>query len=383
MQDPSPSSSPTVAPEPPAASGTPPPVSPSVPSRRVAIAPAEPPVRRWMIAAVAALAVAAALAGWIDSRRAGQSLRADVATKIGEIDVVAQATGQRATQLAAEVRDAQAKIALLEARLAESQAQQASLEALYRDLAPSRDEIALTEIEQLLLLASQQLSLAGNVPSALSALQLADAKLTRLDRPQFTPLRRALARDIDRLKAMPFVDLAGLSVKLDQAAGAVATLPLARDERLPIAKPEATLPPEAPWWRRVGREIWNDVRGLMRIEVADRPAAPLLAPSQEYFLRENLRLRLVSARLALLAREDVGFRSDLTAADGWIKQYFDLRAKPVQAVQATLKQLSTTPLGAEAPDLARTLEAVRVLRAAQERQPPQRAPATGDKRPAP
>jgi len=336
-----------------------------------------------MIAAVAALAVAAALAGWVDSRRAGQSLRADVATKIGEIDVVAQATGQRATQLAAEVRDAQAKIALLEARLAESQAQQASLEALYRDLAPSRDEIALTEIEQLLLLASQQLSLAGNVPSALSALQLADAKLTRLDRPQFTPLRRALARDIDRLKAMPFVDLAGLSVKLDQAAGAVATLPLARDERLPIAKPEAGLPPEAPWWRRVGREIWNDVRGLMRIEVADRPAAPLLAPSQEYFLRENLRLRLVSARLALLAREDVGFRSDLAAADGWIKQYFDLRAKPVQAVQATLKQLSTTPLGAEAPDLGRTLDAVRVLRAAQERQPPQRAPVAGDKRPAP
>jgi uroporphyrin-III C-methyltransferase len=125
------------------------------------------------------------------------------------------------------------------------------------------------------------------------------------------------------------------------------------------------------------------MKQLIRVEVADRPAAPLVPPAQQYFLRENLRLRLVSARLALLAREDVGFRSDLTAADAWIKQYFDLRAKPVQAVQATLRQLSATPLGAEAPDLARTLEAVRVLRAAQERQPPQRAPAAGDKRPAP
>jgi len=335
-----------------------------------------------MIGAVAVLAVVAALAVWIDARRAEESLRTDVAKKIGEIDAVAQATGQRSNQLAADLRDAQAKIALLEARLAESQAQQASLEALYHDLAPSRDEIALIEIEQLLLVASQQLSLAGNVPSALSALQLADAKLTRLDRPQFTPLRRALARDIDRLKAVPFVDLAGLSVKLDQAATAVPTLPLARDERLPVAKPEVPLGADAPWWRRIGREIWNDVRGLMRIEVADRPAAPLLAPSQEYFLRENLRLRLVSARLALLAREDAGFRSDLAAADAWIKQYFDLRAKQVQAVQATLKQLSATPLGAEAPDLARTLDAVRVLRAAQEAQS-LRAPATGNKRPAP
>ena len=88
----------------------------------------------------------------------------------------AQAPARRRRRLATELRDAQAKIALLEARLAESQAQQAALEALYRDLAPSRDEIALTEIEQVLLVASQQLQLAGNVQSALAALQLADAQ---------------------------------------------------------------------------------------------------------------------------------------------------------------------------------------------------------------
>src|SRR5207302_1575701 len=81
-------------------------------------------------------------------------------------------------------RDAQAKIALLENRLAESQTQQAALDALYRELAPSRDEWALTEVEQVLLLASQQLQLAGNVSAALAALQLADAKLQRLNRPQ-------------------------------------------------------------------------------------------------------------------------------------------------------------------------------------------------------
>ena len=59
----------------------------------------------------------------------------------------------------------------------------------------------------MLLVASQQLQLAGNVPSALTALQLADAKLQRLDRPQFVPLRRALSRDMDRLKAVPYVDV--------------------------------------------------------------------------------------------------------------------------------------------------------------------------------
>src|SRR5438132_9392201 len=135
--------------------------------------------------------------------------------------------------------DAQAKITLFENRLAESQTQQAALEALYRELAPSRDEWALTEIEQVLLLASQQLQLAGNVSSALAALQLADSKLQRLDRPQFVPLRRALARDMDRLKAVPFVDVSGLAVRLDQAIAGIDALPLALEERPPPSSRDA------------------------------------------------------------------------------------------------------------------------------------------------
>ena len=166
------------------------------------------------------------------------------------------------TQLATDLRDAQAKITLLEARLAESQAQQAALEALYRDLAPSRDEIALSEIEQVLLVASQQLQLAGNVPSALTALQLADAKLQRLDRPQFVPLRRALSRDMDRLKAVPYVDIVGMSLKLDQAIAAVDTLPLAMDERCRRPPPDKAAPADESPWRRFLREMWSDVKQL-------------------------------------------------------------------------------------------------------------------------
>ena len=95
----------------------------------------------------------------------------------------------------------------------------------------------------MLLVASQQLQLAGNVSSALTALQLADTKLQRLDRPQFVPLRRALSRDMDRLKAVPYVDIVGMSLKLDQAISAVDTLPLAMDERVPPPTPDKTAPP--------------------------------------------------------------------------------------------------------------------------------------------
>ncbi len=321
-------------------------------------------------AGFAVLALVAAVALWVDARRIQQALRTDVAQRLAGVEASLQPLQKAQTQLATDLRDTQAKLTLLETRIAESQAQQAALEALYRDLAPSRDEIALSELEQVLLVANQQLQLAGSVSSALTALQLADVKLQRLDRPQFIPLRRALSRDMDRLKAVPYVDVAGMSLKLDQALAAVDTLPLAMDERLPPAAPDNDVAsPDEPRWRRMVREMWSDVRQLIRIEVTDRPAAPLVPVAQQYFLRENLKLRLLTARIALLARDDASFQADLTASEAWLKQYFDARAKPVQAVLASLKQLAATPMPGETPDLTRSLEALRVLRLAQDRAP--------------
>ena len=321
------------------------------------------------VAVVAVLALGVGIAAWIDNRRSERDLRAEVAERLTAVEATTQATGKAQTDLATELRDAEARTALLETRIAESQAQQAALEALYRDLAPSRDEIALTEIEQVLLIASQQLQLAGNVPSALTALQLADAKLQRLDRPQFLPLRRAFSRDMDQLKAVPFVDVTGLGLKLDQAIAAVSTLPFAMDERLPPRAADEPPPADEPSWQRFLRDVWGDVKQLVRIESSDRPAAPLLLPSQRYFLRENLRLRLLSARIALVNHDDASFKADIAAAGSWVGQYFDTRTKPVQTLQGTLKQLAATPLAGDMPDLSRSLEALRVLRLSQDRAP--------------
>jgi uroporphyrin-3 C-methyltransferase len=329
---------------------------------------AHAPAKLWMIGAVLTVAVVAALVAWFFAERAQQAMRVEVAQRLAGIETSLQLTSKLETQLGSDLRDAQAKIALLEARVSESQAQQAALEALYRDLAPSRDEISISEIEQVVVLASQQLELAGNVSSALTALQLADAKLQRLDRPQFLPLRRALARDIDRLKAVPFVDVAGMSLKLDQAILAVDALPLAMEERLPPAAKDKVPDTGADsMWARLFRDLWNDAKQLVRIEVTDQPVPPLVPMPQQYFLRENLKLRLLTARIALLARDEASFEADLAAAQTWLKQYFDTRAKTVQAVQTAIRQLASTPMPGEIPDLARTLEALRVLRLGQDR----------------
>ena len=344
-----------------------PPPAPTASASAARERPRDRPRRgQWLtLALVVAIAVASA-AAWIDARNRDRELRTEVAQRLADLDAGDKAL--RATVQSAQdsLRDAQAKIALLESRLAESQSQQAALEALYRELAPSRDEWALTEVEQVLLLASQQLQIAHNVSGALAALQLADAKLQRLDRPQFVPLRRALARDMDRLKAVPYVDVPGLSLRLDQAIAAVDTLPLAFEERLPPPAPEAPAKDE-PAWRRFVRELGDELRSLVRIENLDRPEAPLLTPPQQFFLRENLKLRLLSARFNLLFRDQANFRADLAAAAAWLDGYFDTRAKPVQSLQTLLKELRKTDMSTELPALAGSLDAVRVLQLAREK----------------
>src|SRR5437764_14443315 len=188
-------------------------------------------MRRWLIVLALSLLAVAVVAVWLDDRDARRTLRTDVAKRLADLDAIDQTTRASLKDAQEGLREAQAKLALLENRLAESQTQQAALEALYRELAPSRDEWAITEVEQTLLLASQQLQFAGNVQAARAGMRLADAKLQRLDRPQFLPLRRALGRDMDRLKAVPFVDVAGISLRLDQAIASVDALPLALEER--------------------------------------------------------------------------------------------------------------------------------------------------------
>jgi len=120
-----------------------------------------------IIAVPLALLAAAVVAVWLDGRNSRRQLRTEVAMRLSALDAADQTTRASLKDAQEGLREAQAKLTLLESRLAESQNQQAALEALYRELAPSRDEWALTEIEQVLQLASQQIQLARSVPSAL------------------------------------------------------------------------------------------------------------------------------------------------------------------------------------------------------------------------
>lgn len=330
------------------------------------------PLWRWSgpAAGVAVLVAVLFAWQWYDTRSEIGTLRQELARKLADADTQTKEGRIIAEQVRAAVADAQVKLGVLESRLAESQNQQIALEALYQELSRNRDEGAYAEVEQSLFIASQQLSLAGNVKSALIALQAADTRLQRMNRPQLTALRKAINRDIERLKTAPHVDIVAISARLDSLVAQVDKLPLAMEVRptaaAPAAAPKAD---EGGAWARLWRDTWAELKQLVRVQRMDNPDAPLLAPTQIYFLRENLKLRLIGARLALLTRDAASYKSDLKAARDWLVRYYDARDNSVAHAVAMLRNLHDAEVSVEAPDINATLEAMRNLRLTRERSP--------------
>ncbi|MDD5175365.1 MAG: uroporphyrinogen-III C-methyltransferase [Sterolibacterium sp.] len=278
-----------------------------------------------------------------------------------------------------------AKTAVLEAKQAEAQSLQLALESMYQELSRSRDERVLAEIEQAVAIAAQQLQLTGNVEAVVLALQGIDARLVRTGQARLLPLRKLINRDIDRLKALPLADVPGIALKLEALVEAADSLPLVFEQRARVesaAKSKhAASVPNTPvksaagifgnsFWQGLGADLWAELRQLIRVERIDHPEPALLAPSQVFFLRENLKLRLIDARLALLQRDGRTYREDLRHARELLERYFDTREKPVGNAIALLKGLSAADFGLELSPLAETLGSIRNFKLAPDRDNP-------------
>ncbi len=340
----------------------------------------------YVISGILAILLAAE---WLTSQGQISNLREEVARRLQSADANSNETKILAKTVQETSKETQAKVILLEGRQAEAKSQQLALEQLYQDLSKNRDEWALAEIEQVLATASQQLQLAGNVQGALIALQNADSRLAKSEKPQFITIRRAIAKDIDKLKSLPTLDLTGIALRLDSVIAQVDHIPLWSDEKSVVT----VTPPKAPlrvlpkastvdskngkrilpdevadntwsmrlqdYWQSFSSEMAGEIKQLIRVRSVETPDALLLAPSQGYFARENLKLRLLNARLALLSRNEGAFRSDMITAQDAITKYFDTRTKQAQTVQALLRQVQGSNLSIEMPTLVDSLNAVR------------------------
>ena len=305
---------------------------------------------------------------WLDGHRAINDMQQQLAKKIAEMDGGSKANQMLLTQTQDQVRELSAKVATLETRYAEAQNQRAALETLYNDLSASRDEAVLAEVEQMLLIAEQQLQLSANVKAALIAVQSADARLQRINRPAYSGLRKAVIQDMDKLRALPGVDINGINFQLNNLIDAVDSLPLAyqqRTEHEVIA--QTVVPKDETAWQKLLREIWQEIRQLVRIENTEKAEIPLLLPNQEFFLRENLKMRLLAARLALLSRDASSYSLELKTARLWTTRYFDGKSEQGVRMMAGLKKLSAYDIGIQLPDISASLQALRNFRLTREK----------------
>jgi uroporphyrin-3 C-methyltransferase len=319
---------------------------------------------------VSLLAVIAIVFAWRADQRVRGSERELVKR---QQDSAVQAT--EATLIARQAqegaRDAAAKVALLEARLNEVAVQRGQLEALVQSVARSRDDNLLGDSEAALRAGVQQASLTGSAEPLVAALKQIDERFARANQPRLEPVRRAIVRDLDRVKAANVADVATLSIKIDEVARLVDELPLlsAAEPRRDLARGAAaaglgtTRPASVAsasaaasgpgsgfgtWlsnaFGSAGNALvdsaWSELRSLVRITRIDQPEAMLVAPDQAFFLKENLKLRLLNARLSLMARQFDAAQGDLRWAQGTIERYFDRSSRRTQVASELLRQVA-------------------------------------------
>ena len=270
----------------------------------------------------------------------------------------AKAGAKQAQELAMETA---AKLAVTDAKVSEVALQRRQLEELMQSLSRSRDENLLVDIESAVRLAQQQAQLTGSVEPLLGALRAAEVRVNRAAQPRLTPVQRAIARDLAKVKSSVVADTPALLVKLDELVLLADDLPLAnavgvvKPKESPKRKPDEAL---SQWSLRWVQVLTDEVRALVRVSRIDEPEAALVAPEQAYFVRENLKLRLLNARLGLISRQLDSARSDLATASVTVAKYFDTAGRKTQTATALLQQIQVQMRAMELPRVDDTLAAL-------------------------
>lgn len=341
------------------------------------------PAGRWIAAGAAlltALATAAVVLAWGAQQRV-KSLEAELVKR--QTDSGTQATEARTLARQAELssRETAAKLALLEARVAETSLQRTQIEELIQSLARSRDENVLADVDAAIRVALQQSAITGSAEPLLLTLKQAEERLARFNQPRLERVRRAVAQDLERTRSTAVTDITVLTIRLDEVIRQVDELPLTSTaERRsapkaaaasPVLAGGASAPPLAnqgsasAWmdtqvehWGQVGAYLWSEVKSLVRVTRIDNPEAMLVAPEQAFFLRENLKLRLLNARLALLSRQFETAQTDLRDGQSALDRYFDRSSRRVVAASELIRQVASQARQVNVPRPDATLAAI-------------------------
>ena len=352
--------------------------------------------RHWQllawIAAVAfgVMSVAAFVSAWHTQQRV-KSLEQELVKRQQNSQDDATEAKLLAKQALDSVREANGKLGVLDERVAESQMQRSQVEDLIQSLSRSRDENVLADVEAGLRVAMQQASLTGSTDPIVAILKQSDERLARYNNPRLERIRRAVARDLDRVRTASAVDVPSLTIRLDEAVRLVDELPLvstperataagraaaasssplagtrgAASAHAASAASVASAPAMPAWaaslqhaWEGFSGPFFGELRQAVRVTSIEHPEAALMTPDQSFFLRENVKLRLLNARLSILSRQFDLAQADLQQAQTALDRYFDHSSRRVVAVSDLLRQVAAQARQVSFPRPDDTLAAV-------------------------
>ena len=331
------------------------PADSAAPDAADASAPATRPWLTWAAGALAVAALALSALLWQKIGRMQEQL-ARQSQDAGQQSLEAKAWAKQAQDT---VKDNAARLALLESRLGEVALQRGQLEELIQSLSRSRDENLVVDIESALRMAQQQAQLTGSTEPLQAALKSAQQRLQRAAQPRLAPVQRAIEKDLERLRSLQTPDIPGLLIRLDEGVALVDGLVLAN--QAPAAVAPAAAPASAPapaWWSQGVQEVLEPIWSLLRIRRIDTPEAMLLSPDQSFFLRENLKLKLLNARLGLIARPYEAVRADLAQTVAATRRYADPSSRKTAQLLQLLEQAQQQVRVGEAPRLDASLAAL-------------------------
>lgn len=219
------------------------------------------------------------------------------------------------------------------------------------------------EIQHLLLVANARAQLEKDLSGARTALELAAGRLADLADPAFYRVQEVVGKEIARLEATQAPDLQALALKLSALTDQVDALPM-RQAKPGLFETELSLtsgPQNAAWHQRLWVSVREAVGSLVSIRRDEEKREPLLPPNQDFYLRQNLRLQLESARLAMLREDSANYQSALRQAEQWLLQYFDQSNAATKAALNSIQSLSSQNIQIQIPDISGSLKALRAI----------------------
>ena len=213
-----------------------------------------------------------------------------------------------------------------------------------------------SEADFLLNNALRKLVLDNDVDTAVSLLKLADETLAKVNNSQSAAIRSAINQDLKQLLSVAGVDQNAVMQKLSQLANTVDELPVLDvnfgDEQNATKLSDSL----SDWAENAEKSATSFLNHFIRISPkhgADRKE--LLAPNQDIYLRENIRLRLQLAIMAVPRQQNELYKQSLEAVASWIRSYFDTNAEVTQSFLKSVDELSEVSIYVDVPSQLQSL----------------------------